>query len=297
MKQINKVLYSEIKPYTGYILFILLLILFGVLLESVAPWSFKVLIDNVLNGDPFETAGPITKLMSFLTSKEALGFFAIMLYFASNILSNMVDYFVGVATKKLNKRIIGSFSQKAFDNLEKLSSGFYRKQQIGDYIYRLSYDTSALGALLEEGLLPLVNNFLFLAITITILFTINFKLATLALAILPMLAITLLVFNRTINETSEASEQSNSTLFSFIQEVLSQVRIVQAFNKQNRESALFQQKQQSSLLEELNMHGFGFLMNLLIGIVIAVSYSTVLLYGMSLVSSGLLTTGLLIAFF
>ena len=37
-------------------------------------------------------------------------------------------------------------------------------------------------------------------------------------------------------------------------------------------------------------------MNLLIGIVIAVSYSTVLLYGMSLVSSGLLTTGLLIAF-
>ena len=296
MKQINKVLYSEIKPYTGYILFILLLILFGVLLESVAPWSFKVLIDNVLNGDPFETAGPITKLMSFLTSKEALGFFAIMLYFASNILSNMVDYFVGVATKKLNKRIIGSFSQKAFDNLEKLSSGFYRKQQIGDYIYRLSYDTSALGALLEEGLLPLVNNFLFLAITITILFTINFKLATLALAILPMLAITLLVFNRTINETSEASEQSNSTLFSFIQEVLSQLRIVQAFNKQNRESALFQQKQQSSLLEELNLHGFGFLMNLLIGIVIAVSYSTVLLYGMSLVSSGLLTTGLLIAF-
>jgi len=296
MKQINKILYQEIKPYFSYLLILLLLVFLGVALESVAPWSFKILIDNVLNGDQLDNGGLIAKFLSFLTSKEALGFFAIILYFGSNILSNMVDYFVGVSAKKLNRRIIGSFSQKAFDNLEKLSAGFYKKQQIGDYIYRLSYDVSALGDLLEEGILPIVNNFLYLAITITILFFINVQLAILALTILPLLAITLLVFNKTINRTSEASEQSNSTLFAFIEEVLSQLRIVQAFNKQNSESVLFQQKEQSSLLEELNLHGFGFLMNLLIGMVIAVSYSIVLLYGMRLVFANHLSTGLLIAF-
>src|SRR5581483_2001831 len=71
---------------------------------------------------------------------------------------------------------------------------------------------------------------------------------------------------------------------------------VQAFNKQNRESALFQQKQTSSLTEELNMNGFNFLIDMAIGLVVAVSYSLVLLYGMRLVFSHQMTTGLLIAF-
>ena len=296
MKQINKILYQEIKPYFGYLLLILLLVFFGVALESIAPWSFRILIDNVLNGDALDASEPISKLLSFLTSREALGFAAILLYFGSGMLSDITEYFVGLSTKKLNRRVIASFSQKAFDNLEKLSAGFYKKQQIGDYIYRLSYDVSALGDLLEEGILPIVNNFLYLVVTIAILFFINRELATLSLVLLPLLAVTLAVFNKSINRTSEASEQSNSALFSFIEEVLSKLRIVQAFNKQNRESALFQQKEQSSLLQELNLHGFNFLLDLLIGIIIAVSYSIVLLYGMRLVFAGQMSTGLLIAF-
>lgn len=296
MKQINKILYQEVKPYTGYLLLILLMIFFGVAMESIAPWSFKLLIDNVLGGEQLELSGAIAKIFAFLSSREALGFFAILLFFGSSIISSLVDYFVGVATKKLNRRVIGGFSQKAFDSLERLSSGFYKKQQIGDYIYRLSYDVSALGDLLEDGLLPVVNNLFFLVLTIGILFYINFQLSLLSLAILPLLAVTMLVFNKSIGRTSEASELSNSTLFSFIQEVLSQLRIVQAFNKQNRESALFQQKEASSLTEELNMHGFNFLIDMVIGLIVAVSYSVILLYGMRLVFAHQLTTGLLIAF-
>ena len=296
MKQINKILYSEIKPYFGYLLLILFSILLIVVLESVSPWSFKLLIDNVLNGDQLDKEGVFYRYISFFTSREALGFFAIMLYFGSNLLSNLVEYSVGVLTKKLNRRIVSSFSQKAFTNLEKLSAGFYRKQQIGDYIYRLSYDVSALGTFLEEGVLPVVNNFLYLAVTIGILFFINVPLAVLALTILPLLAITLAVFNGQINRTSERSERSNSLLFAFIEEVLTQLRIVQAFNRQDKESAVFHEKEDSSLTEELTMHGFGFLMNLLIGVVIAMGYSVVLLYGVHLVFSNQLSTGLLIAF-
>jgi ATP-binding cassette subfamily B multidrug efflux pump len=296
MKQINKILLQEVKPFGLQLIFILLLIFFGVALESVAPWSFKLLIDNVLNGEELNPSGWFGKIFSYFSSKEALGFFAIALYFSSSFLSNLFEYFVGLTTKKLNRAVIANFSQKAFDNLEQLSVGYFKKQQIGDYIYRLSYDVSALGQLLEEGILPLVNNFLFLTVTIVILFAISYQLATLAIAMLPLLALTLWVFNRSIQETSVASEKSNSALFAFIEETLSQLKIVQAFNKQNRGSGLFQQKQQSSLTQELDMHGFGFLMNLLLGLVIAISYSAILLYGVKLVFSGAITAGLLIAF-
>ena len=296
MKQINKILYEEVKPYSGYLLLLLLLIFLGVAMESVGPWSFKLLIDNALGGEPLETGSFMGNLLAFLTSRESLGFFAILLFFSSSLISSLTDYFVGITSKKLNRRVIGAFSQKAFNSLELLSSSFYKKQQIGDYIYRLSYDVEALGDLLEEGLLPLITNFLFLVITIGILFYINVPLAILSLCILPLLVLTMVVFNKRIAETSEVSEVSNSTLFAFIEEVLSQLRIVQAFNKQNRESALFQQKESSALTEELNMHGFNFLIDMVIGLIVAVSYSVILLYGMRQVFSHQLTAGLLIAF-
>ncbi len=296
MKQIKKILYQEVEPYTGYLLLLLFLIFLGVGMESISPWSFKLLIDNVLGGEPIETGTAMAKILSFLSSREALGFFAVFVYFASTMTYSLMDYFIGVTSKKLNRRIIAAFSQKAFDSLEQLSSSFYKKQQIGDYIYRLSYDVSALGELLEEGLLPLVTNFLFLILTIGILFYINAQLAVLSLTLLPVLALSMWIFNRSINQTTEASERSNSTLFSFIQEVLSQLRIVQSFNKQKRESALFQEKETTSLTEELNMHGFNFLIDLVIGLIVAVSYSIILLYGMRLVFSNQMTTGLLIAF-
>jgi ABC-type multidrug transport system fused ATPase/permease subunit len=65
MKQINKILLQEVKPFGLQLIFILLLIFFGVALESVAPWSFKLLIDNVLNGEELNPSGWFGKIFLF----------------------------------------------------------------------------------------------------------------------------------------------------------------------------------------------------------------------------------------
>lgn len=296
MKPINKILYQELKPQIWKIALIMLLILLIVGFETISPWSFKILIDNVLGNEIIDPNSWTGLILSFFGSKSALGFFAILFYFFSNFLSTVTEYFSEVLTKKLNRTFIAGFSQKAFDHLESLAIGFYKKQQVGDYIYRLSYDVSAFGDLFEQGILPLVNNFVYLIITVFILFWININLAWFAMGILPILAITLGAFNSRIEKASKRSEHSNSALFSFIEEVLSQLKIIQAFNRQKHESEVFRQREANSLDDELNMYGLGFLMNLLIGVVIAIGYSLIILYGMTLTFSGVLSTGLLIVF-
>ncbi|GAC1413666.1 MAG: ABC transporter ATP-binding protein [Candidatus Doudnabacteria bacterium] len=296
MKQINRILYEEMRPQVGRIILIILLLLLLVGFETLSPWSFKLLIDNVLGNQDLDLTGVAGALLGFINSKAALGFLAILIYFVSGFFATITEFFIQSITKNLGRIIITSFSQKAFNNLEGLTIGFYKKQEIGDYIYRLSYDVEAFGQIVEEGILPLLSNFLYLIVTITILFWINHNLAWFALSLLPVLAITLGIFNKRIGDASKRSERSNSALFSFIEEVLSQLRIIQAFGREKQESAVFAQREQFSQDDEYNMFGLGFLMNLLIGIVIVIGYSLIILYGITLSLNGVITTGLLVVF-
>lgn len=296
MKLVNKILYQEIKPHTGKLVLILVLILLGVGFGAVTPLPFKVLIDNVLGSEPLERGRFLGKFLSSFTSKEALGFFIVFAYAIANVVRDLGEYFASVNTKKLGKDLVQGFSQKAFDNLEKLKIGYYKQQNIGDYLYRLSYDVSAFGNLLEDGLLPFATNFLYMAATIAIMFFINSKLALVSLAVIPLLAIGLSIFNKRIDEATDKSEHSNSLLFSFIEEALNQLKNIQAFNREKKQLETLDQKESVALSNELTVYGLDFLLTLMIGIIVAIGYSVVLVYGIRLVSIAQVTTGLLIVF-
>lgn len=296
MKLINKIILKEIRPYLFMLVWILILILLGVGFEALAPYPFKIMIDNVLNRQEIDPATWLGKILGIFNSRESLAFIVVVTFFLFSILGSISDYFVNISTKKLNRKIINNFSKQAFTNLERLAVGYYKQKEIGDYIYRLSYDVSALGELIEAGIIPIVTNTAYLAATVTIMFFINIKLAIIALSILPLLGLSLYVFNKRIGIAAGRSEKSNSTLFGYIQEVLSQLRIVQTFNQEKRSAQSFEQKQQNSLDEELNVNGLNFMLNLLIGIIIAIGYAIVIAYGIKEVFLNEISAGLLIVF-
>ncbi len=296
MKLINKILFDEIKPRTGKIGWVFALVLLAVGFRALAPLPFKILIDNVLNKEPLEASGWLGQFLSYLRSPESLAIFAVLLFTISNVMTSMSEYFSSINTKKFSKQIVQSFSQKAFDGLQKLSMRHYKTQKVGSYLYRLSYDVSALGNLFEDGILPLVTNLLYLLATVVILFWIDTRLALLSLVILPILAFGLYIFNRKTDWATAQSEKSNSLLFGFIEEVLNQLRTIQSFNRQKEHSKIFGQKEEVALGNEVTVFGLGYLLDVMIGVMIGLGYGLVILFGIRDVFSGQLSAGLLIAF-
>lgn len=292
----NRIIIKEVSSHVGKLGLILLLILLTVGLEALSPWSFKILLDNVLGGESLETTTYLGRFLAHFTTREALGFFIIIVYCIISMLVTLAEYLSTFVTKKLTTNVINNFSRQAFDNLSSMAPGYYRQQEIGDYIYRLSYDVYALGSLLENGLLPLITNVLFLSTTVVILLFISKSLALVAMGILPLLTLALWVCNRHMGIASERSEKSNSTLFSYIQEVLSQLKIIQAFNRQKDRSQAFSHLQDTTLNEELNVTGLNLLLNLIIGVIVSVGYAVVIIYGIHAVFIGDISTGLLIVF-
>src|SRR5258708_6849553 len=159
MKAINKRLLSEVKPHWGRIIFALLLIFLTAGFQALAPWPFKLLIDNVLGSEQISGNSIISRILEFFSSsKVILSLFAVGVYFASNVLSNVTDYYANIKVKLLSRDIVQSFSRKVFSNLGRMNLRHYREQNIGDYLYRIGYDTSSLGNLFEDGFLPLLTN-------------------------------------------------------------------------------------------------------------------------------------------
>lgn len=296
MKATNRILYQEFRPYFGWVILIFILILLTVSFEAITPYPFKILIDNVLGSETLDKTSIPGRLLSFITSKESLGFFIILVYGLSSMFESISEYLTNLFNRKLSRKTTEEFTQRVYEALQKLGTSFYNKTEIGDYIYRLSYDTSAIGNILEFGLIPLTTNALYLVSTIIILFFINSELALISCFIIPILIVILLIFNNEIAIASKSSEKVNSALFSFIQEALSQMKIVQAFNQQKRFANKFRKMQANSLTEELKLDELNYLQDLLVGVAIALGYSIVILYGVKLVFSGQLSTGLLVVF-
>jgi subfamily B ATP-binding cassette protein MsbA len=264
--------------------------------DIISPWPFKILIDNVLSTEHLDTSGPFAFLHTLFPSRDLLGFFAVFLYFLSTFALTILEYIRSAFAKRVIKNLVATFSKEAFKNLQTLAIGFYSKQKIGDYIYRLGYDVSALGEFLEEGILPLFASSLYLIVTVGIMFWIDVRLTLLSLSAVPFLALGLYTFNSRVGRATKHSEFLNSMTFSFIEETLKHLKIIQAFSQERKKTQAFDRHIETSLFSDVIVYKLDFLISLVVGIVIAVSYSLVMLYGIQLVFSGTLTTGLLIVF-
>jgi len=296
MDIINKILYKEIIKQIWKLLFILCLAFLAVGLEAVIPWSYKLLIDNVLGQEPVDAPGILARILKYFQTPQALGVFVVLLFFVSNLLIGVIDYIRHNLTKKVITRVIYDFSISAFRNLESYSIGFFKGKEIGDYIYRLNYDVSAIGSLLEHAILPVVTSSLYILIATVIMFVISPKLSLISFLTVPFLAAIVFIFNKKIGRVTKHSETLNSTVFSFVQQTLTQLKVIQAYSQEQHMAEKFDRTLDQSLQTELQLNKVIFLLDLLIGIVIAVIYTTIFGYGINAVFSGEITTGLLIVF-
>lgn len=277
------------------IVLIFFLGLCGVLFDVLAPLPFKLLIDNVLGGQPLD-GGVFGKEIFDQFSPLMLGFVAVILYGGFNIFAASISFLASTETKAVVKQLTFSFAKKTFEIIERMRHSSYDEKDVGDYIYRLSSNISALGEILESGLLPIVNNSFFVCGTTVVLFLINPLFASLSLLVIPLIAGILFLFDKRLGSAWRKTERSNSLIFSFIEEIFSQLKNVQAFNQEGFVSSIFQRKESRSLENEFRAYHLYFVLQLCIGLVITTCYAGVITFGISLVFANTMSAGALILF-
>jgi len=135
----------------------------------------------------------------------------------------------------LSQNTLRDLKQAVYDHLEKMSFNFYNNNRTGELMSRMTGDMEALRQIIAEGLIQLTHIIFYFLFTIIILFTLNVQLTLISLAASPFIAFFAYRLSKTIRPAFSILREQFSQLNTTVQENISGIRIVKAFDQQEFE--------------------------------------------------------------
>jgi len=207
------------------------------------------------------------------------------------LLRGLFLYFVRQTIIVMSRLVEFDLKNEIFEHYETLPLSFYRRNNTGDLMNRISEDVGRvrmyLGPAIMYGL-TLVTLFVML---IPIMFRINATLTWYALSPLPLLSISIFLVNNKMERRSEMIQKSQSKLSTFVQEAFSGIRVVKSFNREHESFARFDQESDQYRRQSLKLTKVQSLFYPLIMGLIALSTILTIYAGSKEVINGNLTFG------
>ncbi|MBI4305237.1 MAG: ABC transporter ATP-binding protein [Chloroflexi bacterium] len=272
---------SHLIPHWHYFVLILLCICTVAALGLVPPLLIRTLIDDAIpRGD------------AWLLNVLAVGM----------IVVPAIAGLVGVAQNYLNtlvgQRVMYDLRNQMYRQLQRMSLGFFTNTKSGEITSRLVNDVAGVQNVLTGTLVAVMTNSVTVASTLILIFSLNWQLSVLSIAILPLFIAPTRRVGRIRQRIAGETQSRQADLTSFIHETLnvSGFLLMKAFVREKLEARRFSARTQDlmSLQVRQALVGRWFFMALtLFG---AVGPALIFWYGGHLVLSGQLTVGTIVAF-
>ncbi len=126
-----------------------------------------------------------------------------------------------------------------YEHYQALPTSFYRRNNTGDLMARISEDVNKVRMYLGPGIMYGLNLFTLFAILIPYMFSVNARLTLYTLIPLPVLSLSIYYVNNIINRRSEEIQRSLSGLSTYVQEAFSGIRVIKSFVREADSSEKF----------------------------------------------------------
>lgn len=128
-----------------------------------------------------------------------------------------------------------------YNQYQKLSLSFYKKNQTGDLMNRISEDVSRVRMYVGPAIMYSTNTITLLVITFFYMYKQSPELTLYTVSPLPILSFTIYKLSRIINIKSKIVQESLSNLSSFTQEIFTGIKIVKSYSMQDSTSDKFEE--------------------------------------------------------
>src|SRR6056297_3383957 len=267
------------KPYTANLIAGLICLILVGITGLLIPWLFKFLIDDVLiAGNPI--------ILNYIAAG------AILLYLLKGIFNYAQKYLIS----GLSQHVIVDLRNDLYQHLQKLSLSFFERQRTGDLMSRITNDVNVIQTSLTQGLSNLVLQPLMVIGIVGFLLYIDWKLAMVSFIVIPLISFAISKFGFKMRSISTKIQNEMSNVTNILQETLSAVRIVKAFNNEEKEIQKFSRANDRTLEENLKGVQVEATITPVVELIIAIGSAAFLWYGGHKVLRGAMTTGELITF-
>jgi ATP-binding cassette, subfamily B, bacterial len=232
-------LLDQARPFWPHIGAVFVLGLLATPLALLLPLPLKIAVDSVVGSDPLP--GFLAALVPAAVTESSLRLlvFSAVLQVLIVLLMNLRNVAANSFSTWTGEQLTLGFRARLFEHIQRLSLAFHDTRGTADSIYRIQYDAPAIQWLVIDTLVPLISSVVMFAAMLFVTLRINALLAVLALAILPILAITAWIYRRCIRPRYTEAKRLESDALHVVQEVLGAVRVVKAFGRERHEHERF----------------------------------------------------------
>jgi len=179
-------------------------------------------------------------------------------------------------------------------HIQGLSLSYHNEQRLGDLMSTLTGDINVARELIESALLGLLVNSVALSSMILIIVAMDWRFALIALSVAPVLFVLVYRFTRRVKQASRDVRRREGKVASIAQEVLSSIRVVQAFTREDYEQARFERENLGRISAGIQARTLQAKLKSLVELVVASATALVLWYGVRQVLLGHLMPGSLL---
>ncbi|MDN4165976.1 ABC transporter ATP-binding protein [Cytophagales bacterium LB-30] len=274
-------------------IFIIISNVFAILPAQVVRYSFDLVRENIQMYHLFSG----TQLQ-----EDFYGFFATGIFLYGGIILIMailrgVFLFLMRQTIIVMSRLIEfDLKNEIYEHYQTLPLSFYRKNNTGDLMARISEDVSRVRMYIGPAIMYAINLMSLFIMVIPIMFIINPTLSIYSLLPLPLLSLSIYYVNNIINQKSEEIQKSLSGLSTSVQEAFSGIRVLKSFVREDESARNFEGESNNYRDKSLSLNMVNALfMPLIMGLIGLSVILTVYVGGLE-VAKGAITTGIIAEF-
>jgi len=220
-----------------------------------------------------------------------------LIIFALSIAVMVLRYFWRVLIIGNSHRIEKSLRQDFYNHLLKLSQNFFNHSKTGDLMAYATNDLNAVRMLFGMGLIAAMDIVFMTIASFSFMISIDFRLTLLAIIPMPILSVTIAFFGKQLHKKFALVQASFASLSGKIQESISGIRIVKAFNQEKAELAKVDEVSDEFVKQNISMARIAGFFHPFQGFIIACSMIITLYFGGRSAIRGDITIGGFIAFF
>ena len=157
--------------------------------------------------------------------------------FAEVILQFMFIYYANW----VGQHIIRDIRAKVFRNIQRFKMSYFDTTSVGRLVTRVVSDIETIANFFTQGVFMIVSDILKMLVVIVVMFAMNWRLALVALSVLPILVYATKVFQVAIKATFQDVRNEIANLNGFVQERVTGMKILQLFTRENIEYQNFKE--------------------------------------------------------
>lgn len=285
---LNKYLYKYRFRLIFGVVFVAVSNVFGVIPAQIIRMAFDLVNENIgimqlyrgfsIQPAAYSVFGAIVLLFGALVLLMALlrGLFLFFMRQTIIVVSRLIEY---------------DLKNEIYNHYQELSLAFYRRNNTGDLMNRITEDVSRVRMYLGPAIMYSINTVVLFLLVIAVMLSINVKLTIFTILPLPVLALVIYIVNSRIHRKSERIQEQLSAISTFVQETFAGIRIMKAYVREKQTRADFLRESEEYMNRSVSLAKLQAFFFPAIILLVGISILLTIYIGGIEVSSGRITMG------